>query len=119
MLKLAFLAWSVAVYGPVFSPCPAEEPAAKSGFEDTEKTMAKLSELVGGTWVNQDPKFVIEFRYEWAFGKKAIRGRGTIDKGGPHESPGEAILGRDPVTKTVYYVDCHGGDNVFKGTVNL
>ena len=75
--------------------------------------------LVGGTWVNQDPKFVIEFRYEWAFGKKAIRGLGTIDKGGPHESPGEAILGRDPVTKTVYYVDCHGGDNVFKGTVNL
>ena len=33
--------------------------------------------------------------------------------------PVEAILGRDPVNKTVYYLDCHGGDNVFKGTVKL
>ena len=31
----------------------------------------------------------------------------------------EAILGRDPVNKTVYYVDCHGGDTIFKGTVKL
>ena len=81
--------------------------------------MAKLSQLVGGTWVNEDPTFIIEFRYEWAFGNKAIRGLGVIGKGGPNESPGEAILGRDPVTRTVYYVDCHGGDNIFKGTVKL
>ena len=52
-------------------------------------------------------------------GNKAIRGLGVIGKGGPNESPGEAILGRDPVTNTVYYVDCHGGDNIFKGTVKL
>ena len=38
---------------------------------------------------------------------------------GRDETPGEAILGRDPVSKTVFYLDCHGGDNVFKGTVKL
>ena len=31
----------------------------------------------------------------------------------------EAILGPDPVNKTVYYLDCHGGDNVLKGTAKL
>ena len=36
--------------------------------------MAKLSQLVGGTWVNSDPKFVVENHFEWAFGKKVIRG---------------------------------------------
>jgi uncharacterized protein YndB with AHSA1/START domain len=71
---------------------------------------------VGGTWVNENPKLVVEFRWEWAFGHKAIRGTGVIDKGGPHEISAEAILGADPVTKTVYYLDCHGGDVVFKGT---
>ena len=29
------------------------------------------------------------------------------------------ILGHDPVNKTVYYLDCHGGTSVFKGTVKL
>ena len=67
----------------------------------------------------QIPKFVVEIRYEWAFGKKAIRGLGVTGKGGPRETPIEAILGQDPVNKTVYYLDCHGGDNVFKGTVKL
>ena len=36
--------------------------------------MAKLANLVGGTWVNTNPKLVVEVRYDWAFGKKAIRG---------------------------------------------
>ena len=75
----------------------------------SEKTMAKLSQLVGGTWINTDPKFVVENRFEWAFGKKVIRGLSFTDKGGPHETPIEAILGPDPVNKTVYYLDCHGG----------
>ena len=91
----------------------------KSEMSDAEKTMAKLAQLVGGTWINQDPKFVVELRYEWAFGKKAIRGLGITGKGGSHETPIEAILGPDPVNKMVYYLDCHGGDNVLKGTVKL
>ena len=48
-----------------------------------------------------------------------IRGLGFTDKGGPHETPIEAILGTDPVNKTVYYLDCHGGTSVYKGTVKL
>jgi uncharacterized protein YndB with AHSA1/START domain len=116
MLKFALLAWCVVGCFPARA---ADEPVAKTGMEDAQKTMAKLSQLVGGTWVNVDPKFVFELRYEWAFGKKAIRGLGLTDKGGPHETAIEAILGRDPVNKTVYYLDCHGGDNVLQGTAKL
>ena len=119
MLGFTVLAWFVVACGSVVSSRAVDEPTIQTSDQDADKTMAKLSQLVGGTWVNEDPKFIVEFRYEWAFGNKAIRGLGVIGKGGPHESPGEAILGRDPVTRTVYYVDCHGGDNIFKGTVKL
>jgi uncharacterized protein YndB with AHSA1/START domain len=103
-------------------PSRADEgPAAQSGSgsADADRTLSKLSQLVGGTWLNAEPGFVVEFRYEWAFGKTAVRGLGVIDKGGRHERQVEAILGLDPVTKTVYYLDCHGGDRVFTGTVKL
>ena len=86
---------------------------------ERDKTMAKLSQLVGGTWINKDPKFVIEFSYEWAFDHKAIRGLGVIDKAGQHETQAEVILGWDPVNSTVYYLDCHGASTVFKGSVKL
>ena len=86
---------------------------------DVEKTMAKLSQLGRRHLDQHRPKFVVENRFEWAFGKKVIRGLGVIDKGGPHETPIEAFLGPDPVNNTVYYLDCHGGTSVFKGTVKL
>jgi uncharacterized protein YndB with AHSA1/START domain len=99
-------------------PSPAaDDPTVKTVATDAQTTLDKLSQLVGGTWINENPKFVVEFRYDWAFDKKAIRGLGTIDKGGPHEQQGEAILGMDSVNKTVFYLDCHGGNSVFKGTV--
>ena len=79
--------------------------------------MAELSRLVGSTWSNNDPKFLIENRYEWAFGGTAIRGLGIVGKGNPHESRNEAILGWDPVGKTAFYIDCHGGKAVYQGTV--
>jgi len=81
--------------------------------------MAKLSQLVGGTWVNTDPKFVVEFCYDWAFDNKAIRGLGVLGKGGPREEQAEAIIGLDTANKTVYYLDCHGGKSVYQGTVGL
>ena len=99
--------------------CSADEPTAKTSTGDQEKTMARLAQLVGGLWVNTDPKFVVENRFEWALGNKVIRGLSVTDKGGPHETAIEAILGQDPVNKTVYYLDCHGGSSVFKGTVKL
>jgi uncharacterized protein YndB with AHSA1/START domain len=119
ILKLALLAWCLVGCGLVIASRAGDELAAKTSSEGTDKTMAKLSQLVGGTWVNTDPKFVFELRYEWAFSKKAIRGLGVIDKGGPRETQIEAILGPDPVNKTVYYLDCHGGDNVLEGTAKL
>jgi uncharacterized protein YndB with AHSA1/START domain len=119
LLKLAFLAWCVLDSGLVVSSRGADEPAAGTGKEDPDKTMAKLSQLVGGIWVNTDPKFVVEIRYEWAFANRAIRGLGVTGKGSSHETPIEAILGPDLANMTVYYLDCHGGDNVLKGTVKL
>ena len=119
MLKLTALACLLVGFGLTGTARATDEPSAKSEISDADKTMAKLAQLVGGTWINQDPRFVVELRYEWAFGKKAIRGLGITGKGGPYETPIEAILGPDPVNKTVYYLDCHGGDNVLKGTVKL
>src|SRR5258708_3195850 len=99
--------------------CAMEEPASSPRAADAMAgpTMAELSRLVGGSWSNDDPKFTIENRYEWAFGNAAIRGLGLIGKGSPGESQGEAIMGWDPVGKSVFYVDCHGGKSIFQGTV--
>jgi uncharacterized protein YndB with AHSA1/START domain len=96
-----------------------EEPASRpsAGDATADPTMAELSRLVGGSWSNDDPRFTIENRYEWAFGNAAIRGLGVIGKGSPAESQGEAIMGWDPVGKSVFYVDCHGGKSLFQGTV--
>ena len=99
--------------------CAAEEPAFRGRAAEAmaDPTMTELSRLVGGSWSNDDPKFTIENRYEWAFGGTALRGLGVIGKGSPGESEGEAILGWDPVGKTVFYFDCHGGKSIFHGTV--
>lgn len=97
----------------------ADEPASAGRSADarTDPTMAELSKLVGGAWVNDNPQFKVENRYEWAFGGTAIRGMGVIGKGSAHEAQIESILGWDPVVKSVFYVDCHGGNTVYKGTV--
>jgi uncharacterized protein YndB with AHSA1/START domain len=102
---------------PLVSVPRAEDAAVATGKGDGQETLAKLSQLVGGTWINDNPKFVVEIQYEWAFANRAIRGLGLIDKGGAHESPGEAIMGLDPVRKTVFYLDCHGGEAVYQGSV--
>jgi uncharacterized protein YndB with AHSA1/START domain len=115
ILKLICLTGCLIMSGPIVSAIAGDN----SGTTDRDKTLAKLSQLVGGTWISENPKFVVEFRYDWAFDHKAIRGLGVIDKGGPHETQAEAILGWDPINKTVYYLDCHGADTVFKGSVKL
>jgi uncharacterized protein YndB with AHSA1/START domain len=98
----------------------ADEAAkADAGMAEADKTFAKLSQLVGGTWVGEDQRFPVESRYEWAFGKSVIRGRGLIGQGSPYEQQIESILGLDPVKKTVYYLDIHGGKSVLQGTVKL
>jgi uncharacterized protein YndB with AHSA1/START domain len=98
----------------------ADEAAkADAGMADADKAFAKLSQLVGGTWVGEDKRFPVESRYEWAFGKSVIRGRGLIGQGSPYEQQIESILGLDAVNKTVYYLDIHGGKSVLQGTVKL
>ena len=118
-LKFMILGGCLAMVAYTVPSWSASQPAVENSGSNIEKTMAKLSQLIGGTWINTDPKFVVENHYEWAFGKKAIRGFGVTDKGGPHETLIEVVLGQDPVNKTVYYLDCHGGDSVYKGRVKL
>ncbi|HEX4590587.1 MAG TPA: hypothetical protein VH120_11690 [Gemmataceae bacterium] len=98
------------------------EPSAaaeKSASAQTDPTIAKLSQFIGGAWVNDNPNFKIEIRYQWVFNKTAIRSTGIIDKGGPHETAIESTVGWDPARKVAYYVDFHGGQTVFNGTAKL
>jgi uncharacterized protein YndB with AHSA1/START domain len=111
MLKLLSLASMVLA-------CGAGVPA-RAGMAEAEKAFAKLSQLVGGTWVGEDKRFPVESRYEWAFNETVIRGRGLIGRGSPHEQQIEALMGLDPVKQAVYYVDFHGGKSVLQGTVKL
>jgi uncharacterized protein YndB with AHSA1/START domain len=118
-LKLALLVPCLAALCAHGLARASDGPAVKADNPPTDKTMAALAQLVGGTWVNNNPNFVVENRWEWAFNNKVIRGQGLIGKGSAHETPIEALLGWDPVAKSVFYLDCHGGDQVFKGTVGL
>jgi uncharacterized protein YndB with AHSA1/START domain len=106
----------------VFCLCLFSAPplcAADKSPAELDPTLARLSQLIGGTWANDDPKFRIEHRYEWAFDKTVIRGSALIGKGSPNEQQGEAFLGWDPVNKTAYYLDLHGGRTIYKGNVKL
>jgi uncharacterized protein YndB with AHSA1/START domain len=104
----------------LLSPGLAREASPQAGQGDVVRTnpaMTELSKLIGGTWSNNNSKFLIENRYEWAFGGTAIRGTGVVGKGSPGEAQIESIVGWDPVGKSVFYIDCHGGKTVFQGIV--
>ena len=99
--------------------CRGDERGEKGGKPKMDATLAKLAAMIGGTWTNNNPKFLVEFKYDWAFKKKAIRGTGVIGKGSPQEMEVEALFGFDPVRKVCYYLDIHGGNSVFQGTAKL
>jgi uncharacterized protein YndB with AHSA1/START domain len=84
-----------------------------------DPALTRMAGMIGGVWSNDNPKFRVEFRYDWAFNDTAVRGIGIIDQGGANETPVEATFGWDPDKKTVYYLDQHGGERVYKGTVRL
>src|SRR5262245_60593625 len=93
-----------------------DKPAERKPLDPA---LAKMAEMIGGVWSNDNPKFTVEFRYDWAFNQTAVRGIGLIDKGGPNETPVEATFGWDPDKKCVYYLDNHGSERIYKGTVRL
>ncbi len=99
------------------SPARAEDKPVPR--KPLDPALAKLAEMIGGVWSNDNPQFRVEFRYEWAFNQTAVRGIGVIGKGGANEAPVEATFGWDPDKKAVYYLDQHGGAQVYKGTVRL
>lgn len=99
------------------SSARAVDSPVSAGKKPLDPVMAKLAPLVGGIWINDDPKFVVENRFTWGFDNTVIRGRNILAKGTATEKHGDAYLGWDPAAKNVYYVDCHGGSEVFKGVV--
>lgn len=104
---------SVLVLGLASALGADEKPA---GRKPLDPTLVKLSNFIGGVWSNDNPKFRVEFKYDWLFNQSAIRGVGHVDKGGPKETPVEATFGFDPVKKSVYYLDLHGSESIYKGT---
>jgi len=98
------------------APAGDKKPIASP---ERDAAMAKLGQFVGGTWSNDNPKFPVELKYQWALNKTVVRGIGTIDKGGSYETMVEANLGWDPAKKRVYYLDFHGGDHIFFGSVQI
>jgi hypothetical protein len=92
-----------------------DKPAAKP----LDPTLAMMATMIGGVWTNDNPDFRIEFRYDWAFNKSAVRGIGVTGKGSPQETPVEATFGFDPGKKTAYYLDFHGSQQIYKGTIRL
>jgi uncharacterized protein DUF1579 len=92
-----------------------DKPAAKP----LDPTLAKFATMIGGVWTNDNPQFRVEFRYDWALNKRVVRGVGIIDKGGKQEAAVEATFGYDPVKKSVYYLDLHGGETIYKGSARL
>src|ERR1700746_4059582 len=97
----------------------ADTPADKAEKAAADKVLAKLAQMIGGTWANDNPRFQVEFRYEWVLDHTALRGRGIIAKGTPAEKQVESTFAWDPEKKSIYYLDCHGGNEVYKGTVTL
>jgi hypothetical protein len=93
-----------------------DKPAERKPLDPT---LAKMAEMIGGVWSNDNPQFRVEFRYDWAFNKSAVRGLGVIDKGGAKETAVEATFGFDPEKKSVYYLDLHGSERIYKGAVRL
>ncbi|HZU36605.1 MAG TPA: SRPBCC domain-containing protein [Gemmataceae bacterium] len=109
----------VAAISALALPSPVRAEDKPVSRKPLDPALAKLAGMIGGVWSNDNPKFRVEFRYDWAFNQTAVRGIGVIDKGGPHETPVESTFGWDPDKKAVYYLDQHGGDEAYKGTVHL
>jgi hypothetical protein len=102
------------------APAPAAPVAMKKPAMQ-DPALEKLAAMVGGVWVNvpKDPKstFIAELRYEFAMNGRAVRCVGVLARGTAAETPMEALYGWDPVAKSVYYVDFHGHETVYKGAV--
>jgi hypothetical protein len=119
-MRIRILVPCVVFSGLMFLPVSRAGDTPKSADQGKlDPTLSKFASMIGGTWTNDNPKFLVEFKYDWAFHKRAIRGTGFIAKGSPNEIEVEAFFGWDPVRKSVYYLDIHGGSGIFKGTGKL
>src|SRR5271166_3373506 len=77
-MRILYLA-TLAALGLLASARAQEKPVQQKALDPA---LAKMAEMIGGVWSNDNPKFRVEFRYDWAFNKTVVRGVGVIDKGG-------------------------------------
>jgi uncharacterized protein YndB with AHSA1/START domain len=82
-----------------------------------DPAMQELGKLVGGVWVSDVTKARLKF--EWCMGGKAIRGNSRIGIGGASEAEALVMLTWDPAKKAVSYIDFHGSETVYQGTMML
>jgi len=64
MKALAFLLTALVGASGALMPVAGDEPGSSSPVKKTvsDPAMAELSRLVGGTWVNNNPRFVVDDR---------------------------------------------------------
>lgn len=97
---------------------PVQAPAGPAA--DADPVIKELGKLVGGKWVarlgpNKD--YIVDGKAEWTAQGRALRWTGSIGSGRPDSVQIASMMGWDPVNKTVYYLDSHGHDTVYKGSV--
>jgi hypothetical protein len=87
---------------------------------DADPVIRELAKLVGGKWIaklglNKD--FIAEGTAELTANGRAVKWTGVIGKGRPDAIYTTSMFGWDPLKKTAYYIDFHGHDTVYNGTV--
>jgi uncharacterized protein YciI len=96
----------------------AQAPAGPAA--DADPVIKELGKLVGGTWIarlgpNKD--YIVDGKAEWTAHGRALRWTGAIGSGRPDSIQIASMMGWDPIKKRVYYLDSHGHDTVYKGSV--
>lgn len=95
-------------------------PPAKTAPEPPA-VMKKLDRLVGGVWTSPGAGDgqAKELRFERIMGGRVIRGTGVLGIGSKNPTEVMSLIGWEPGSGEVYYLDLHGPHAVFKGTARL
>jgi len=87
------------------------------GLPIADPTLDRVKMLVGGRWEGDAaPGVKVRFRYSLEPDGNAVAGSGSIDDGKKIIQV-HVVMGWDPVSKQVYYLDRHGSDTVYFGHI--
>lgn len=105
-------------------PAPARrKPRAEGEGPGTpvarDASLARLAELLRGTWTNGYPDYLAEIHYDLALDGKVLRGKGVTGKGSGKETHDEVTIGHDPFKDSFYYLYLSGSGLAYRGTARL